>query len=88
MIIVLSLLIYVNPSYSLTDDFFYPQDSLVNGLTYDEWAIKYWQWQVSLPNSIQPTKEKCIIGNESSVLFLGNPIYAFKIKRQYLYSRR
>ena len=80
MIIVLSLLVYVNPSYSLTDDFFYPSDSIVNGLTYDDWAIKYWQWQVSFPNSIQPTKEKCVIGNESSVLFLGNPIYAFDLE--------
>ena len=80
MIIVLSLLAYVNPSYSLSDDFFYSTNSIVNGLTYDEWAIKYWEWQVNFPNSVQPTKEKCVIGNEYSVLFLGNPIYAFELK--------
>lgn len=80
MIIVLFLLVYVNPSYSLSDDFFYPPDSIVNGLNYDDWAIKYWEWQVSFPNSIQPAKEKCVIGNESSVLFLGNPIYAFDLE--------
>ena len=74
------LQVYVNPSYSLTDDFFYSSDSIINGLTYDDWAIKFWEWQVTFPNSIQPTKEKCIIGNESSVLFLINPIFGIDIE--------
>ena len=80
IIFVLSLLVYVNPSYSLTENFFYSPDSEINGLTYDDWAIKYWQWQLNFPNSIQPTEEKCVIGNESSVLFLGNPIFAFYLE--------
>lgn len=79
IIILLFLLVYVNHPYSLSDDFFYPPDAIVNGLTFDEWSIKYWEWQVSFPNSIQPTKEKCVIGNEYSVLFLANPIYAFEL---------
>jgi hypothetical protein len=80
MIIVLFLLFYINSSYSLSDDFFYPPDSIVNGSTYYEWSIKYWEWQVSVPNSIQPTNEKCIINNEYPVLFLGNPIYAYELE--------
>ena len=80
IIIVLFLVVYVNSSYSLSDDFFYPPDAIVNGSTFDEWSIKYWEWQVSVPNSIEPTKEKCVIEDEYPVLFLGNPIYAFELK--------
>ena len=77
MVVVFSLLVYLNPSYSLSDDFFYPPASIVNGLTYDEWAIKYWEWQVSYLTSFQ--QEKCVINNEHSVLFLANAIYAYNL---------
>jgi len=80
IILLFSLLGYINPLYSLADNFFYSSHSIVNGLSFDEWAIKYWEWQVSFPNSVDPTKEKCAIGNESSMLFLLNPIFAYDLQ--------
>ena len=49
IIFLLCCIIYIHPSYSLTEDLVYPIYSKVNGLSYEDWAIKYWQWWVTVP---------------------------------------
>jgi hypothetical protein len=60
----------------------YPADSKILGLSYKELAEKYWQWWIAQPRTkSDPTssysdsmKGGCFLGNDSSVIFLANPI--------------
>jgi hypothetical protein len=57
----------------------YPTTSSPAGLQYNEWAIKWWQWVISIPAPEHPntnyTTEKCSRGQEkdSPVWFLAQP---------------
>lgn len=76
VIVLFSSSVYINYAYSLTDDFFYPYGSKINGSSYEDWAIKYWQWYVTIPKSLDLPKEKCFLNDDFAVLFLVNPIAA------------
>jgi len=88
IIFLLCCITYINHSYSLTEDFIYTTDSKVNGSSYEDWAIKYWQWWATVPKNpdIDSTfkyspqlLEKCFIGDDFPVLFLVNPIIAYHL---------
>jgi hypothetical protein len=78
---LISILI-VNQGFSLTSDLVYPADSKISGLSYKQWAEKYWQWWMSLPRSPQAKgasyadsmNDTCFLDNNSPVIFLANPI--------------
>ena len=63
MKIILSILLlatpllfsFINQAFSSINDLVYPADSKIEGLTYKQWAPKFWQWWVSLPNARNAT---------------------------------
>src|SRR5574339_856656 len=88
IIFLLCCITYINHSYSLTEDLIYTTDSKVNGSSYEDWAIKYWQWWATVPKNpdIDSTfkyspqlLENCFIGDDFPVLFLVNPIIAYHL---------
>lgn len=51
----------------------FPPDEPVFGMTYGEWAAKWWQWEFSLPTSVNPwfdTGANAGIGQSGPVYFL------------------
>ena len=91
MKIILSILLlatpllfsFINQAFSSINDIVYPADSKIEGLTYKQWAPKFWQWWVSLPNArnaTTPTGETdamhdtCFLNSNSPVIMLTNPI--------------
>ena len=89
LIFLFCCITYINQSYSSTDDIVYPIDSKVDGLSYKDWAIKYWQWWVTVTKNPDinsefkyspQLSEKCFIGDEYPVLFLVNPIIAYHLE--------
>lgn len=87
-IFLLCCITYINTSYSLTEDLVYPIDSKINGSSYEDWAIKYWQWWATVPKNPDMDStfkyspqllEKCFIGDDFPVLFLVNPIIVYHL---------
>jgi hypothetical protein len=70
--------------FSSISSIVYPADSKVLGITYKQWAPKFWQWWVSLHNARNATASSsgqtdamhntCFLNNNSPVIFLANPI--------------
>jgi len=83
--ILLSLIFNINTVFSSTNDLVYPLDSKINGYSYEEWAIKYWQWWISLPSNSNSDDfdynpeilNKCFLGSDFPVLFFVNPIVTY-----------
>lgn len=74
---------FINQAFSSAHDLAYPADSKIEGLTYKQWATKFWQWWATLPNAQNATgpsgetdamHDTCFLNNESPVIFLANPI--------------
>jgi hypothetical protein len=83
LLLVPILFLFVNQAFSSINDMVYPSDSKILGLTYKQWAPKFWQWWVSLPNLKNATSpsgetdamhDKCFLNSTSPVIFLANPI--------------
>jgi hypothetical protein len=91
MKIILSILLlatpllfsFINQAFSSIKDIVYPADSKIESLTYKQWAPKFWQWWVSLPNAQNATTpsaetdamhDTCFLNNNSPVTMLANPI--------------
>jgi hypothetical protein len=77
------LFLFINQAYSSINDIVYPADSKIEGLTYKQWAPKFWQWWVTLPNAQNATApsgetdamhDTCFLNNNSPVIMLANPI--------------
>lgn len=75
--------LFVNQAFSSVSDLVYPADSKILDLTYKQWATKYWQWYVTLPNAKNSTTpsgatdamyDSCFLNDKSPVIFLANPI--------------
>ena len=72
-----------NQAFSSINDLIYPADSKILGMTYKQWAPKFWQWWATLPNlknATAPTGEteamhdSCFLNMTSPIIFLANPI--------------
>lgn len=70
-------------AYELSNPKIYPPDEPVFGMTYGEWVAKWWQWEFSLPTSVNPwfddTGANAGIGQSGPVYFLtgiltGSPV--------------
>lgn len=78
------LLLFINQAFASINDMVYPADSKIEGLTYKQWAPKFWQWWATLPNAQNATgpssgeadamHNKCFLNDNSSVIMLANPI--------------
>jgi len=53
----------------------FPPDSSVYGHSYGEWAVRWWQWALSIPEAENPvldtTGQFCDVGQSGPVWFLG-----------------
>ena len=83
LLLIPLLFLFVNQAFSSINDMVYPADSKIQGLTYKQWAPKFWQWWVTLPNAKNATSpsgetdamhDKCFLNSTSPVIYLANPI--------------
>ncbi len=66
---------YLLTGYSISD-YIYQLSDLPYGISYPEWASKWWQWHISIPSSQHPrenyTPERCSISQSGPVWFLAD----------------
>jgi hypothetical protein len=79
---ILSIFVFQNSNISIadtkTDDFF--AGRMPNGVPLEKWAMKWWQWDMTLHNYTKETdpttgKDKCILGTnpDGRMVFLFSP---------------
>jgi len=63
-----------------------PPGSISRGLTYSEWAARWWQWALSAPTSINPlfdpTGADCAVGQSGRVWFLAGLPFPGSVTRR------
>ncbi len=82
----------INYGWSATpsDTVVYLPGSNTNGIPYDQWAAKWWQWHVSIPESIHPrshsSANNCPVGLVDGVSFITHNINEMSAPTCYLES--